>query len=337
MKLKMTFIVRVVLIMLPIFVAIWCIGIGRYSISFVDSFAIFFKMLLNDTSSINPQVYSVIINIRLPRIILALVCGGGLAVAGTAFQALFTNPLATPDTLGVSSGASFGASLAILLGLPILGIQGLALLCGLIAVFITYRISVKNGQASIIMVVLSGMVVSSMFGALVSLAKYVADPEVQLPAITFWLLGSLSGVNYKILLFGVPPIIAGIAVIFMLRWKLNLVALPEDEAKSLGVSIRKMRLYIVISATLITGAAVAMCGQVGWVGLLIPHITRMIFGSNNKHVVPASISFGATFMVIIDTIARSATTAEIPISILTALIGAPFFIILLRKTRGIWL
>ena len=210
-----------------------------------------------------------------------------------------------------------------------------AFLLGIGCVALVYSISRIKGQSSMIMIILAGMVISSLFEAMVSLIKYTADPQDQLPQITFWLMGSMSGVGFGDLLLGCPFILAGIVIIFMLRWKMNTLSLHEDEARSLGVNVNFIRLWVIIAATMITAAVVSICGKVGWVGLLIPHIARMIFGNNNKRVIPASIGLGAVFMVIIDTVARSTTSTEIPISILTAVIGAPFFIILLRKTGGI--
>jgi len=324
-------------VFLPLITALICIGIGRYSLTMSESLRVLVKSLWQGSQAVDAQSYSVIINIRLPRIILALLCGAGLAVSGAAFQALFTNPLATPDTLGVAAGASFGAVLALLVWENNIWIQSMALAVGLLAVFITYSISKLKGRATVIMMVLSGIVVSSMFQAFVSLIKYLADPEDKLPSITYWLMGSLASITYKSLLIGAPLIIFGVLAIFFLRWKLNVLSLSEDEAYSMGVNVKALRLVIVVAATMITVASVSMCGQVGWVGLLIPHISRMLFGSNNRLIIPASLSLGATFMLIIDTVARSATAAEIPVSILTATVGAPFFIYLLRKTGGAWL
>ena len=186
------------------------------------------------------------------------------------------------------------------------------------------------------MIVLSGMVISALFEALVSLLKYVADPEEVLPTITYWLMGSLSSVSYRSLALGMPMIAAGILIIYLLRWRLNILSLNEDEAYSMGVNVKFLRLLLIVAATMVTASCVSMCGKLGWVGLLIPHVARMLRGNNNRYVVPACISLGAVFMLVIDTLARSATEAEIPISILTAIIGAPFFIGLLRKTGGGW-
>lgn len=318
--------------LLPFAAAVICIGIGRYNISPAESLGILLSPLTG--REVDPQGWSVIYHVRLPRILLALAVGMGLSVSGASFQSLFSNPLATPDTLGVATGASFGAVLALLFTRNILVVQLAALLMGLAALAGTCLISRLNGKSSILMVVLGGMVVSSLFQALVSLAKYVADPEEDLPAITYWLMGSMSRATYQGLAVGIPLILLGVAVLFLLRWRLNILSLQEDETKALGIDVKKLRLIVMAAATLVTAACVSLCGQVGWVGLLIPHAARMLFGSDNRKIIPVSIGLGSAFMVAIDTASRAATAAEIPVSILTAIIGAPFFIILLRKTGG---
>ena len=318
--------------LLPFAAAVICIGIGRYNISPAESLG---NLLTPITGrEVDPQGWSVIYHVRLPRILLALAVGMGLSVSGASFQSLFSNPLATPDTLGVATGASFGAVLALLFTRNILVGQLAALLMGLAALAGTCLISRLNGKSSILMVVLGGMVVSSLFQALVSLAKYVADPEEDLPAITYWLKGSMSRATYQGLAVGIPLILLGVAVLFLLRWRLNILSLQEDETKALGIDVKKLRLIVMAAATLVTAACVSLCGQVGWVGLLIPHAARMLYGSDNRKIIPVSIGLGSAFMVAIDTASRAATAAEIPVSILTAIIGAPFFIILLRKTGG---
>ena len=318
--------------LLPFAAAVICIGIGRYNISPAESLGILLSPLTG--REVDPQGWSVIYHVRLPRILLALAVGMGLSVSGASFQSLFSNPLATPDTLGVATGASFGAVLALLFTRNILVVQLAALLMGLAALAGTCLISRLNGKSSILMVVLGGMVVSSLFQALVSLAKYVADPEEDLPAITYWLMGSMSRATYRGLAVGIPLILLGVAVLFLLRWRLNILSLQEDETKALGIDVKKLRLIVMAAATLVTAACVSLCGQVGWVGLLIPHAARMLYGSDNRKIIPVSIGLGSAFMVAIDTASRAATAAEIPVSILTAIIGAPFFIILLRKTGG---
>lgn len=279
---------------------------------------------------------TVVRNVRIPRILLSALAGSGLAAAGCAFQSLFSNPLATPDTLGCANGASFGAALGILLGLPSIGIQCSALLFGIAAVLLVFLVT-KTGQNShsMIMIILAGMVISSLFSALVSLVKYVADPNDVLPVITFWLMGSFSSATQKSLMIGIPFILTGIIIIFLMRYRLNTLSLSEDEARSLGVDLKKTRTLVIIASTMITASVVSLCGVIGWVGLLIPHISRMLFGNDSRRVVPSSIVYGAIFMIVVDTIARCAVSSEIPVSILTAVIGAPVFILLLRKTGGI--
>ena len=329
-----TFYIAILLVVLPLVTALICIGLGRYSIPISETL----EILLGGVRSVSEQdmAYTVIFNVRLPRIVLAMLVGAGLACAGAAFQGLFTNPLATPDTLGVASGASFGAVLALMFDANLIVVQLMALMFGLISCLVTYNISKIKGTSSVVMIVLAGMVVSAMFQAFVSLAKYVADPQDKLPSITYWLMGSMSSASYQTLLLGAPFILVGLIIIFALRWRLNILSLNEDEVKSMGMNIKFMRFLVILAASLITASCVSMCGQVGWVGLLIPHVARMLMGGNNKTVVPISISLGAVFMLIMDTVARSMTAAELPLSILTAIIGAPFFIILLRKTGGAW-
>ena len=314
--------------------ALAAIGMGRFSMSIPQTLATLFPGSFPEIE-VTQTMRSVIFNIRLPRVLLSLLAGAGLSVAGASFQGLFSNPLATPDTLGVATGASFGAALGILLGCDMLMTQVCALFMGMLAVAIVYAVSRVRGGTNMVMIILGGMVVSSLFSALVSMIKYVADPQDVLPAITFWLMGSLSATNFQTLVLGAPFIIAGTAMIFALRWRLNVLSLNEDEAHTLGVNVNLLRLLVILASTMITASVVSMCGLIGWVGLLIPHISRMLFGNDNRRVIPASIGLGAIFMLLIDTLARTVSASEIPVSILTAVIGAPVFIILLRKTGGI--
>ena len=315
------------LLLLPVAAAIVCMGIGRVSIKPTEIVRSLYRIVVYGAQSVDGQIYSVLIRVRLPRILLAALCGAGLSVSGNAFQSIFSNALATPDTLGVATGASFGADL--------FTVQMSGLAMGFLAVALTYFISNRKGRLSVIMMVLAGMVVASLFEAGLSVIKYVADPDSTLPSITFWLMGSLANVSYGNLAIAAPFILGGILIIYLMRWKLNILSLQEDEAKAMGVNLYAMRMVISLAATMITAACVSLCGQVGWVGLLIPHISRMLFGNNNRDVVPASISLGAVFLLLIDTLARAATSVELPISILTAFIGAPIFILLLRRTGGI--
>lgn len=316
----------VFLIILPIVTAIIALMIGRIAISPKDVFLI----LTGQGDMVETVSRMTVISFRLPRIILALFVGAGLSVAGCAFQGLFANPLATPDTLGVASGASFGAAVAILLGFNAIPVQISSFIFGILAVLLTVLCGRGKGKG-MTMIILSGIMIGSLFSALISFVKYVADAESQLPAITYWLMGSLASTDYKSLIVGVPPILIGILILFILRWRMNLLPLTEDEIKSSGTNVLALRAATVLAATAITAASVSMCGQVGWIGLLVPHMVRMRLGSNFKTVVPASISIGAVFLVVVDTVARSLTASEIPISILTAIIGAPFFIYLMRR------
>ncbi len=284
------------------------------------------------------NAHTVLFQIRIPRILLSMLAGAGLAVSGAAFQSLFSNPMATPDTLGTANGASFGAALGILLGFGAFRVQLTALVFGISAVMLVFAVTRSaSGQSSpsMIMVILGGMVISSLFSALTTLIKFVADPQDVLPVITFWLMGSFSSTTQKSFLYGSPLIIAGTAVICLLRYRLNALSLSEDEARSLGVNLPLVRGLVIASASAVTASVVAMCGVIGWVGLLVPHIARMVLGNDNSRVVPASVTFGALFMLVVDTIARCAASSEIPVSVLTAVIGAPVFILLLRRSGGI--
>lgn len=317
-----------------VIMSIAAVGMGRYGLDFQQIMQTIFPGTYPEVE-VTQNMQTVLFNIRIPRILLALLAGAGLSVAGASFQGLFSNPLATPDTLGVATGASFGAVMGLLIGLDMVWVQFVSVGFGILAVVVVYAISRIKNTSSLVMIILAGMVVAALFSALVSMVKYVADPQDELPAITFWLMGSLAGTTYDTLKVGSPFILIGTGIIFFLRWKLNAMSLHEDEARSLGVNVIVIRSLVVVAATMITAAIVSMCGLIGWVGLLIPHIARMIFGNDNKYVVPASIGIGALFMLVIDTIARTVSAAEIPVSILTAVIGAPFFIILLRRTGGI--
>ena len=265
---------------------------------------------------------------------MAIVVGAGLTCAGNTYQALFSNPLATPDILGVTSGTCVGAILAIILSCSIFETQMIALAFGLLSVWFTLKIAGKNSSRSMVYLVLAGVIASSLFNAIGSLLKYTADPQDKLPEITYWLMGSFTGASYKKIAVGSPLILSGIVVIYLLRWRLNILSLSEDEAKASGINLPRTRLIFILASTVITASAVSMCGQVGWIGLLIPHCARMLVGSNNRYVIPVSLSLGASFMILIDTLSRTISIIELPLSILTAIIGAPVFITLLNKNRS---
>ncbi|WP_312561086.1 iron ABC transporter permease [Anaerospora sp.] len=307
---------------------------GRYIISPYEVSGILLDGLLGDAG--DGMAYSVVWNLRLPRTLLNCFVGAGLAVAGAAFQGIFRNPLVSPDVLGVSSGAAFGAALGILLS----GINHLAtvmaLLFGIVSVFMTYTLSKLRGESSTLSLVLSGMIISAVFSALISLIKYVADPYDKLPAITYWLMGSFASASYSNLQLAGIPIFLGTVVLLLLRWRINILSLGDEDAYSLGVNPVKTRMVIIIMATLITASCVTVTGVIGWVGLVIPHICRMLIGVDHMNLLPVSCVVGAAFMIIVDLTARTVTAAEIPIGILTALVGAPFFALLFKRAKGDW-
>ncbi|MDO8840867.1 iron ABC transporter permease [Methanocalculus sp.] len=279
---------------------------------------------------------NVIYQVRLPRVIAAVLVGGGLAIAGAAYQGLFKNPLVSPDILGVSSGAGFGAALALILSAGSLMIQVSAFTFGILAVTITYILSSFYRRTPTLVLVLSGIIVGAFFTALISFTKYIADPYDKLPAITFWLMGSLASVRYTELLFIAPPLLIATAVLILLRWRINLLAVGDDEARTLGIDTKRMSQVIILCSTLITAGAVCIAGIIGWVGLVVPHLGRMLVGPDNKKLIPVSFLLGSSYLLIIDTVARNLTMAEIPLGILTAIIGAPFFAYLLSKRSVGW-
>ena len=322
----------IAMILLPTVTGILCMCFGRMKLPVSDVIGSICSIFTGEID--NLQTYSVVVNLRLPRILMAIIVGAGLTCAGDTFQSLFSNPLATPDILGVTSGTCVGAILAIILSCGILETQLIALVFGLVSVFFTLKIVGKNNSGSMVYLVLAGVIASSLFNAIGSLLKYTADPQDKLPEITYWLMGSFTSATYKKLIVGSPLILIGIAIIFLLRWRLNILSLSEDEAKSSGIDIKKTRMLFILASTVITASCVSMCGQVGWIGLLIPHCARMLVGSNNRYVIPVSISLGACFMILIDTLSRTISVIELPLSILTAIIGAPVFISLLSKNRS---
>ena len=275
--------------------------------------------------------------IRLPRLIAAMLIGGGLAIAGASFQGLFRNPLVSPDILGVSAGAGFGAAIGILLSGNPWVIQVSAFFFGILAVAVTYGIGRAVGKGSTLVLVLGGIIVGSLFSAFISLTKYVADPYDTLPAIVFWLMGSLSTVSNADVIAVAPPIFLGALCLYLVRWRINLLAVGEEEARALGVDTKRMTVVLIIASTVITASAVCISGIIGWVGLVVPHIGRMLVGPDFRKLIPVSAILGASFLLVVDDIARTLTAAEIPLGILTSLIGAPFFAYLLTRKKVGWI
>ena len=288
-------------------------------------------------TGVSAAAETVIFQIRGPRITAAIVVGAALAAAGTAYQGMFRNPLVSPDILGVSSGAALGAVIAIFLSLHVAAIQGCAFLGGLAAVAVVYTVgSMVRGHDPLLTLILAGVVIGTLLGSCIALLKYLADPYNQLPAITFWLLGSLAGVAPQDLLLVIPLTTLGLVPMLLLRWRMNLLSLPDDEARSLGVNTRQLRTVVVCAATLMTAASVAISGIIGWVGLLVPHAARLLIGPDFSRLLPLSMAFGACYLLAVDTLARTLVAIEIPPGVLTALIGTPFFLWLLAATRRGW-
>ena len=311
--------------------------LGRYPISLADIIDVLAAKLMGGEPHVSPAIETVILHVRGPRVLAAALVGAALAVAGTAFQGLFRNPLVSPDILGASSGAALGAVLGIYFSLGVLGIECLAFAGGLVAVAAVYLIgTLVPARDPILLLVLAGVVIGALLGAGVGLVKYLADPYNQLPAMTFWLLGSLASTNGTDLISLFIPVAIGSAVLFALRWRMNVMSLPEEEARALGVPTGPLRIAIIAAATLVTSASVAASGIIGWVGLIVPHLARALVGPDFARLVPAAAILGGGYLLFIDTIARTAASIEIPLGILTAFIGTPFFIWLLADVQRTW-
>jgi iron complex transport system permease protein len=282
-----------------------------------------------------PEISQTVVwDIRLPRAILGALVGGSLAVSGAAFQGLFRNPLVSSGILGVSSGAGFGAALAILLFSHTNYVYLFAFCFGGLAVLLSYFIGRVYNTTPTIMLVLGGVIVSSIFSSLISFAKYVADPYDQLPTIVFWLMGSLATARFHDIAVAGIPMVAGMAGLVAIRWRINVLSMGDKEARTLGINTSLTKGIIIFCATLATAGAVCVSGIIGWVGLVIPHIGRMLVGNDNNQLIPASLALGACFLIIVDNLGRVITGSEIPLGILTALVGGPFFVYLLKQTKG---
>ncbi|GAB2464020.1 FecCD family ABC transporter permease [Xylanimonas ulmi] len=316
-------------------VALVAVAVGRYTVP-VNEAA---RLLLDRVPFLAvPQTWTeaeakVVLSVRAPRVLLSMLVGGGLALGGSALQAVFRNPLVSPQILGVSSGASFGGVLALLLGLGSAALVGGAFLFGFVALWLVMQIGRTRSGNAILMIVLGGTVVSAFFGALVSLVTYVADPYTTLPSITFWLMGSLATASYAQVAIAAVPVLIGAVVVIGLRWRVNVLSLGDDDARSLGVDPGRLRALLLAMVALMTAGAVAVSGVIGWVGLVVPHIARMIVGPDHRVSMPTTFLLGAAYLTVIDTLSRTLTPGELPLGILTAIIGAPVFVWLLRTSR----
>lgn len=325
-----------ILTVLLMAVATTSLMLGQLSIAPGTIVKMFAGTILPIEKSWNPIMESILFDVRLPRLLAGVLIGAGLSVSGAAFQGLFRNPLVSPHILGVSAGSGFGAAVAILFFGHIIAVQILSFVFGLLAVLMTYSLSRVYRATPVLMLVLSGIIVGALFSASTSLIKYVADPVNEMPSIVFWLLGSLNNASNRDMVVVGPIILIGITVLLLIRWRINLLAMGEEDARALGVDTGRIRATVILCATMISAAAVSIGGIIGWIGLVIPHIGRLIAGPDNKVLLPVTVLVGATYLVAVDTIARTAMEMEIPIGILTALVGAPIFAYLLRKNRSGW-
>lgn len=305
--------------------------IGRYPISPLTLIKVMLSKIFYITPTWPSTVENVIFKIRMPRILAAAIIGAALSVSGLCYQGMFKNPMVSPAVLGTSSGAGFGAALGILLGLSYLSINALSFTFGITAVIIVTYISGKLMNQKTLGLILGGIMVSSIFTSATSFVKLVADTDDTLPAITYWLMGSLSSVKMSDIRFIIIPITIGLIPIILLKWKMNLLTLDEDEAMSLGINTILLRKIVIFASTLMTAACVSISGNIGWVGLVIPHFTRMIIGCDYRYSIPVSLLMGSSFLMLVDTLSRTITTGEIPIGILTSFIGAPFFLYLMIR------
>lgn len=309
--------------------------LGRLSITPYELFGILTSRFRDTVPYWNSRQESIVIYTRLPRIILACLVGASLSAAGAAYQGIFQNPMAAPDILGASAGAAFGASLAIVNGAGSRLIMFSAFFFSILTILLVYAVSRMARGNQAVTLILSGVMISSLFSSGTSFIKLIADTQTQLPAITYWLMGSLNGSGYEDIKFAAVPILGGLFVLFLIRWRINVLTIGDAEAQTMGVNVRAMRLVVIICATLITSASVAVSGMIGWIGLVIPHLSRRLAGNDYRYLMPAAMLFGAGFLLIVDDISRNLLSTELPLGILNAVIGVPFFIYLLLYREGL--
>lgn len=328
-------VIFIILFILLITIALFSLTVGRYSISVQEVFTLITAKLFGNESGLPGVMDTVVFDIRIPRIFGAILVGAALSVSGAAYQGIFKNPLVSPDIIGASSGAGFGAALAIILSFSAIGIQGMAFSFSLAAVFATYFIGmkIKKGGDPTLVLILTGMLIGTLFSSFISLIKFMADPYEKLPAITFWLMGSLATITNRDILTIILPVVIGFILLFLIRWRLNIMSFGDEEAQALGVNTGRLRFIVILSSTLLTASVVSISGIIGWIGLLIPHLARMLIGPDYRFLIPTSMLLGGSFLLLVDTIARIILPMEIPIGILTSIIGAPAFIYLLAHSK----
>lgn len=309
------------------------LSVGRYSVPVPETFKILINSIFPLKKTWTSLMENVVLNVRLPRLIAATLTGGALALSGATYQGLFRNPLVSPDLLGVSAGACVGAAIAIFMHLNSFGVQIAALICGLSAVAITVTIPKFFRNDSSLLLVLSGVIVGGFMSSILGILKYVADPDEQLASIVYWTMGSFANIRIGVVIYLTPIMVIAAIVLNLLRWRINLLSLGDNEAKSLGLNLRQTRGLCILLSTILTACAVCMSGTIGWIGLIIPHLGRLLVGQNHQYLLPASTILGSIFILLVDFVARNLTGAEIPLSILTGLIGAPLFIWLLLRQK----
>ncbi len=319
-------------------IAVVALTIGRYPISINELLHLIWNALWRHDAIESGASHIVLFNVRMPRICAAILVGMALSGSGACYQGIFRNPMIDPSLLGVTAGSAFGAALAILLSAGAAGIQLFSFGFGLIAVFATVMLSAfvgKRGEKTLTLI-LCGIVTGTLFSAMLSLIKYVADPYSKLPAITYWLMGSLASVNLSDARIAAIATITGAIPLMLVRWRINVLSFGDEEAKAMGVDAGRIRAIAIVSSTLMTASAVSISGMIGWIGLVVPHLARMLVGPSFPVLLPASLLLGGAFLLVVDTVARVAFPIEIPIGILTAIIGAPFFVFLLARGRRGW-
>lgn len=332
---------KLILALLLVTVFVFSIVVGRYPITIPELLSTVYSYFIGSSMGHSENLETVIFNVRLPRVITAMVVGAALSIAGASYQGMFKNPLVSPDILGASAGAGFGAALAILFSLSVFMIQLSAFVWGALAVMLVYLINTKLINTKLnyeptLGLVLSGIIISSLFSSGTAAIKYIADANDKLPEITFWLMGSLSAVDKRDLLNIIFPMVAGFLLLFLVRWRINILAFGEEEARALGINTQRLRMIIILGSTLITAASVSVSGMIGWVGLVIPHLARAIAGPNYETLIPVTFIIGASYLLLVDDLARCLGAVEVPLGILTSLLGVPVFLIVLRKNIAGW-
>ncbi|MCL1828428.1 MAG: iron ABC transporter permease [Oscillospiraceae bacterium] len=319
------------LLILPAAAFLFSFSVGRFSITIPDLLHTIFYHFADPARIIDPNMETVLFNIRLPRVLVALIIGGGLSIAGASYQGMFKNPMVSPDILGASAGAGFGACVAMLMGMSTVYVQMLSFCGGVIAVALAATATKSFSRDATLGLVLGGIMVSTLFQSGTSAIKLLADADNKLPQITFWLMGSFNTMNNRRLFSILLPMGAGFITLFLMRWHLNVLSFGEEEARSLGIKTRRVRMLVIMASTLITASCVSVCGMVGWVGLVIPHLGRTIAGPDYKRLIPVCVILGSTFLLMVDNVARMAFSVELPIGILTSFIGVPFFFFIFKN------